>query len=586
MNTLTLKHFEKDNMVGPFDHPLRIVRDLSDGGGQAPVRSYIAIDDKIKDEEKNRFVYRSVAVAQRDVVREFLAEADPNGDTFQVSESVKEGHGWVGLSRPAYDTVRPSAHLVNFPIVLEKVRKALELLDARNLYRLDLTLNSILIPAGTTYVVDPFGFDGGVLTPATELGVLVLELLGLLDARRPGQAPDPWSIMYALERLLRNVAAHYWWGQHWSAGRLENRRHNLITAEYLRYLFEIAWTSLVERSGLDELFTRDNALVGLYENALGALAAPDPRRMLAHEDYKELSKVTGWLSASDPLDSYAYVTRAAKRLELDIRRAASASEFYGPIFRDYEHRWGSQNPRGSSWGPLLGALAAIAPRELLRFLQAHRRAQRFGFDPAMVPGLFTCWGRLVGSAVHAAGGERVGSQAWRGFESAPTSQPVRAVGYALGSVVLALQRVLAELGQNRNLRPLSSPEILDTPAVNFSLGSLSESRLSSMAKLFLEDGGTTPRPPRDTVKQAFGISDEDLESIVEGRPQRLAALLALATELEFYVLDRYVPGLLKLEIEQPENGSTTTLEKLVRTDRGDEALEVVRRWLTYDAVPG
>lgn len=589
MITLTRHKLAPGAQVGSNDNKLSVVSQVSGDDEPAPWHTYVAVDA-----DKKEFVYRSVARQNSDVMWHFLDATDPQRNTFEVAEQVAEGEDWLGLRRKVYDTVRSRTEggarpvpWIEFNDVFTKTLGALKLLEGKHLHTVDLTLDSILISSvgqRDAYVVDAFGFSPGVLAPSTELGVLLLELHGALAPRRPGQAPDAWSIVYGLERLLRRAAARFWWAYHGPVQNAESRQERIREAEFLLRIFGMAWASLVDRSGLERVSkaTVVDEQVAWYDGALEEYSHFDAGRILAHEDYKGLRRWSAQSSGFEPLDIFAYLTRATKRLALDVRGEA----IYRRFFSDYEHRWNSPSPGGGSWGLLLGALAAVAPRELLRFLRIHRRAQRFGFEPAMVPRLFQCWGGLIGRACEAAGGDRVRSQAWRGFETAPTSQPVRAVGYALGSVVVALQRVFAELGQSRNLRSPSAPAILGSPAVDFSLGAMTESRLSSMARLYLKDGQTTPRSQAEIVKDAFQISDERLNSITGEQPNRLAALLKLATELDFYVLENYVPHLLDLAIVLPGGGAPTTLAKLVSAERGAEALEIVRGWLTYDMIPG
>lgn len=243
--------------------------------------------------------------------------------------------------------------------------------------------------------------------------------------------------------------------------------------------------------------------------------------------------------------------------------------------------WGTR--RGPHGGPLLGAFAAIAPRPVISFLRVHRRAQVNGFTSEMVLRWFDSWHGLVHAAVEASGGGKVGFPAWRAFESGPTSQPVRELGYGLGSAVVALQATFSELAQNRNLRPPIAPKVAGR-RVDSSFGPLTESRLRRMASVFLEDGRAVRRDAREAVCRALQVLDGRLDAIVGNSAERLAFLTDLGAEPEFYVIDRYVPGLLDAEIAD-EQAERTTLARLVQEDRGAEALRLVRGWLTLDVSP-
>lgn len=141
-------------------------------------------------------------------------------------------------------------------------------------------------------MVDPFlDFGAGVLAPSTEMGVLLLEFHQVVMPRRLGEAPDPWSIAHGLERLLRRVAARFWWALKSPDPQVRHQR--LGGAEYLRKHFELAWAGLHDASDLAGLAhaTMDAQRAEIYAGALGAVSGESAGHILADPD---LRRLVGW----------------------------------------------------------------------------------------------------------------------------------------------------------------------------------------------------------------------------------------------------------------------------------------------------
>jgi len=587
------KEFDAGDGVGAASAHLRIQNQIGEpsSGG---IRSYL-----VRDGSSRSYVYRSFPVSMKPIVTRAVETFDPERVVFRVFDAPLEGSEWVGVARRDLPTVReelPDAGTPDFESVVQATGQALTRVQKeRELENVQVTFDGILtakVGRRRVYVVDPFPTitSDRVLPPHIEMGVLLLELHRVLAPRHVDQAPDAWSVSAALERLYLQVAARFSLA---SRARGDRRREALHRAEYLRFYFELSWQCLYDLDGdprgLDDLAraTMEGIRAEMFASVTGAASTEEGAgQIFADENFRSLHE---WLrdsnALSDPLDRYAYVSRRTREILFGLGAGAATAGTVAAnrrFFQDYGHRWSRPNGQPGSWGPLLSAFAAIAPDGVFRFMRIHGRAQRHGLSPTAVRDLFARWRPVITAAAEAAGGGDVGSPAWRAFETAPTSRQVAELGYAFGSLVLALQRVFDEVGQTPHLRFPTGPEIGGVK-MNASLGNLTVSRLARMAALFLENGSAQLRPLREVACRAFQIDDDRLDHIVEGHSSRLDSLIELATEIEFFVIDRSVPALLDAEIRH-ENGGATTLARLVRSDQGEEAIRIARAWFSLDLV--